>query len=142
MIVDNHEESLYLTMSILEGCNAEILPTTSAKQALAALETFQPDLLISELRLPEEDGYALVRKVKAYADRHNLYIPAISLTSQISQAAEDRALSAGFHEYIAKPYDMETLIETVAQLVETVAQLVGTNSRRFKHCSYRTTHLQ
>ncbi|WP_187329534.1 response regulator [Halomicronema hongdechloris] len=134
MVVDGHEESLYLTASVLEGLDAEVLAVNSAQKALRKLPIFQPKILISELRLPDEDGYWLLGKVKAFADCHNLQIPAIALTTQASLAAEARALSVGFCRHIAKPYDFETLIETVAQLVETVAQFSEANPQKYGHC--------
>jgi len=119
LLVDSHQDSLDVATTILADYNANILAVNTTEQAYHALPIFQPHLLISELCLPEEDGYSLMRKVKKYMDDQDHNIPAIALTTQVSLEAKIGAFSAGFCRYIEKPYDFETLVKTVAQLAES-----------------------
>lgn len=121
LIVDSHEDSLLLATIALECLRVNVLAVKSAKQALRALPTFQPEILISELCLPEEDGYSLMRKVRAYLDCRKQQIPAISLTTQVHEEAKSLAFDAGFCRHIAKPYYFETLVEAVVELSESDA---------------------
>lgn len=123
LVVDSHEDSLLLARLILECVYANVLAVTSAVHALPALRYFQPELLISELYLPEIDGYTLMQQVHHDLARQNRQIPAIALTTQVSAEAQARALAVGYWRYIAKPYQAETLLETVAQLSPTRALL-------------------
>lgn len=119
LIVDNHEDSLELATIALECFHANVLAVRSAKQAMQALHSFQPAILISELHLPEEDGYSLMRKARAYLNGQRRQVFGIALTTQVSEEAKVKAFAVGFCQHIAKPYSIETLIESVAQLSES-----------------------
>ncbi|MEB3212333.1 MAG: response regulator [Leptolyngbyaceae bacterium] len=124
LIVDNHQDSLEIAAEVLKAdCNAYVFAVNTAQQAYNAVSIFQPDLLISELCLPEEDGYVLIEKLKRYMADQNHYIPAIALTTQVSLEAKARAFAAGYCHHIAKPYDFETLAKTVLWLTTSDAPM-------------------
>jgi len=125
LVVGSNEDSLFLVAAALEVLQVNVLAVKSAREALRALRHFQPELLISELCLPEEDGYSLMRKVKAYLDCQKRQIPAIALTTQVSPEAQAQAYSVGFCRHLAKPYDLQALVEMIVQLAGAKPLLLG-----------------
>lgn len=120
LIVDSDPDSRYLLTKIFEGYGGETIAATSALEALEILKQVKPDLLISEICLPKEDGYWLMQKVKAIESAEQVQIPAIALTVHAREGDRVRALSAGFEEHLPKPFDIDELITTVACLSQYV----------------------
>ena len=89
----------------------------SAAKALDAIKEIQPDILISDVGLPGEDGYALIRKIRKLAPEQNGLVPAIALTGYASLQDRSYALEAGYQEHLAKPVDLDILIELVRNLL-------------------------
>ena len=125
LLVDSHADSLFLTTAVLQHLQLSVIPVASVRQAIQALQRFDPDILISELRLPDEDGYALMRKVKAHYNGRERHLPAIALTTQTSDEAKTKALAAGFCRYLTKPYQIDTLAEVLLQLSDASTQALG-----------------
>jgi len=113
LVVEDNDDARGLMQMILEEAGAEVTAVASAEEALAALERARPDVLVSDIGLPGEDGYALIRKVRMSGAEHGGNIPAVAVTAWASAADRDRATSAGYQEHIAKPFDTATLIETI-----------------------------
>jgi CheY-like chemotaxis protein len=93
---------------------------TSAKSAAEALDVFEnevPDVIISDIGMPEQDGYELIRKLRALPVEKGGKIPAIALTGYASRKDRERALSSGYHQHVAKPIEQADLINTIAALV-------------------------
>jgi CheY-like chemotaxis protein len=84
--------------------------------ALEVIESFQPDLLLSDIGMPNEDGYNLIRKVRNLADK-SATLPAIALTAYARSEDRIRALEAGFQTHVAKPIEPEELVTVVANLL-------------------------
>ena len=105
---------------MFETYGIETIAAASVVEALEILKQVTPDLLIVEIRLPAEDGYSLIRKVKALESLQQAQIPAIALTIYARQEDRDRALSAGFCKHLSKPFDIYELIEMVACLTRPV----------------------
>jgi CheY-like chemotaxis protein len=101
---------------LLEITGAKVEAVRSVRQALRAFDSFRPDVLVSDLGMPDEDGYALIRHVRAreVSRRHT---PAIALTGYVSPGDQARALAAGFQIHLAKPVDADTLIAAISSLV-------------------------
>jgi len=112
LIVDSNPDSASLLALIFEQDGVEILVAASANEAIDILQQNKPDLLISELRLPGEDGYSLIRKVKAIELERKIQLPAIALTTSTSDRDRDDALAAGFCKYLSKPFNIDELIES------------------------------
>ena len=119
LVVDSDPDSRYLLTILFEEYGVETIAATSAIEALEILKQIKPDLLISELRLPNEDGYSLMDKVKAFEMQRQVEIPAIALTVYAREDDRAHALSVGFEEHLSKPFDIDELIETVACLTLT-----------------------
>ena len=99
--------------SILEGRDAVVRVCGSAEEALEALDRFTPDLLISDIAMPEMDGYELLQRIKSRSPSRP---PAIALTAFARPEDRTRALRAGYHAYLAKPVQPGELLAMVAGL--------------------------
>jgi PAS domain S-box-containing protein len=116
LVVDDEADSLeFLSISLTE-CGAEVRAVSSAAEALSMLEEFRPDVLISDIGMPHEDGYTLMRKVRALGPEHGGAIPAAAVTAYARSEDRMRALLAGFQTHIAKPVEPAELAAVVASL--------------------------
>jgi CheY-like chemotaxis protein len=118
LVVDDNDDSLELVKIILEEYGTQVLTTLSAHQAFEAFFHFQPDILISDIAMPGEDGYSLIRKIRALSPQQGGLIPAIALTACVVAEERLRSLSSGFQFYLPKPLDPCELVATVANLAE------------------------
>jgi CheY-like chemotaxis protein len=101
---------------IFDECGAEVITASSASEALEALERFSPDALISDIAMPGQDGYELIRQVRSHEPERGGKIPAVAITAYVAAEDRVRALAAGFQMYVAKPVDPEELIAVVASV--------------------------
>jgi CheY-like chemotaxis protein len=120
LVVDSDPDSRYLLTILFEEYGVETIAATSALEALEILKQIKPDLLISEIRLPNEDGYSLMDKVKAFESGRHVHIPALALTVYAREDDRAHALSVGFEEHLPKPFDIDELLATVAGLTRQV----------------------
>jgi hypothetical protein len=120
LVVDSDPDSRYLLTILFEEYGVETIAATSALEALEILKQIKPDLLISEIRLPNEDGYSLMDKVKAFESGRHVHIPALALTVYAREDDRAHALSVGFEDHLPKPFDIDELLATVAGLTRQV----------------------
>ncbi|HUR20944.1 MAG TPA: ATP-binding protein [Vicinamibacterales bacterium] len=121
LVVDDEADARELTVRVLEHNGACVVAAVSSgAAAIAALESAAaeafPNVLVSDLGMPNEDGYELIRQVRLLAADRGGAIPAISLSGYATPADVERALAAGYQAHIRKPMDPETLVRTVARL--------------------------
>jgi PAS domain S-box-containing protein len=116
LVVDDEPDTREMLKAGLAHCGAEVTAVGSAAEALAEIEKSPPDVLISDIGMPEEDGYALVRKVRALPPGRGGRIPAIALTAYAR--AEDRmqALRSGYQMHVPKPVELAELAAVAASL--------------------------
>ncbi len=116
VVVDDHPAVRDVITQLLEHYGAMVTAVPGVPEALEALERERPDVLISDIEMPGEDGYMLIRKVRAWRPERGGDIPAVALTGLSS--AEDRALllRAGFQYHVPKPVDARRLTAVVAIL--------------------------
>jgi CheY-like chemotaxis protein len=126
LVVDSDPDSRYLLTMLFEGYGVKTITATSALEALEILKQVKPDLLISEIRLPKEDGYSLMRQVKALEMQKQVPIPAIALTVCAREDDRAHALSVGFEEHLPKPFDIDELLAMVTCLTGHVQSLLTT----------------
>nr|WP_290228130.1 response regulator [Trichocoleus desertorum] len=119
LVVDNDPDSRHLLSVLFATYGIRTIAAALVCEAIAILQDIKPDLLISELALPGEDGYSLMQQVKALESRHQVQIPAIALTGHGRKDDRVRALAAGFCKHLAKPVDLDELIATVADLTKS-----------------------
>jgi signal transduction histidine kinase/ActR/RegA family two-component response regulator len=116
LVVDDDEESRDIVAEYLQGHQAVVRTAVSAVQAFEVLERERVDVLLADIAMPDEDGYALIRKVRACTTSALGAIPAAALTAFARDEDRERALQAGFHLHLAKPIDPESLVNAVASL--------------------------
>ncbi|AFY44886.1 response regulator [Nostoc sp. PCC 7107] len=117
LVVDDDDDSRFYVTTVLESDGANVVAVASAAAALAALIKLQPEVLVCDIAMPEEDGYTLIRKVRSLKPDQGGQIPAIALTAYGDTEDRVRALEAGFQTHVAKPVDPNELVEIVASSV-------------------------
>ncbi len=120
LVVDDEEDARDLLVATLERCGAQMTAAASTIEALDLLKSAPPDVLVSDIGMPVEDGYMLMRKVRELEQQRapQQRLPAVALTAYASDGARETALAAGFDIHLAKPVEPLTLIETIAGLVK------------------------
>jgi PAS domain S-box-containing protein len=113
LVVDDHADDRELLAIILRREEAEVRVAASAADALEMLQSWKPDVLVSDIEMPEEDGYMLIAKVRELADPVVAATPAIAVTAHARIADRQRAIAAGYAYHIAKPIDRMRLIDAV-----------------------------
>ncbi|MGI8997822.1 MAG: PAS domain S-box protein [Pyrinomonadaceae bacterium] len=116
LVVDDEPDARQLLTVVLERCGAKILTAASATEALRLLAEVRPDVLLSDIGMPGEDGYSLIRKVRALPAEQGGRTPAAALTAYASAEDRKRVLLAGFQLHIPKPVEPTELITVVASL--------------------------
>lgn len=115
LVVEDEADAREMVTLILEQCGAKIITADSVKQALILYEQYQPDVLISDISMPTEDGYALIRQIRS--SQNGTDIPAIALTAYAREEDKQKAMEAGFNVHLPKPIEPFQLIKFVSQLV-------------------------
>jgi signal transduction histidine kinase/ActR/RegA family two-component response regulator len=118
LLVDDDVDTLQILGVMLADTKATVQTATSASEALEILEWFEPDVLVSDLAMPGEDGYSLINKIRALETKRGKQIPAVALTSYVRVEDRARALSAGFNMFVPKPVQLTELVTTIANLAE------------------------
>ncbi|MEA5626772.1 ATP-binding protein [Nostoc sp. UHCC 0251] len=116
LVVDDEADVRQWITAVLEECGAKVSTFSSTRQALEALEELHPDVLISDIGMPDEDGYALMRKIREIEAERGGRIPAVALTGYARVEDYKEALAAGFQLHVAKPVRAAELIAVVASL--------------------------
>lgn len=127
LVVDGTADSRDLLTILFDQYGVETATATCVSEALEIIQQTHPDLLISEIVLPGEDGYSLMSKVKALETADRLRIPAIAVTALAQESDRLHALAAGFCKHIPKPLDIDQFIATIA-CITTQAQGIAPNS--------------
>jgi PAS domain S-box-containing protein len=117
MVVDDETDSLELVKVILEQEGATVSLVSSPLQALPLLTQDQFDLLISDIAMPEMDGYHFIRQVRALSPRFNRDVPAIALTAYAGENNQHQILAAGFQAHLAKPIEPLRLLDAIATVI-------------------------
>ncbi|MBE9205880.1 response regulator [Nostoc sp. LEGE 06077] len=117
LVVDDDDDSRFYVTTVLETDGANVVAVASAAAALETLINLQPEVLVCDIAMPEEDGYTLIRKVRSLKPDQGGRTPAIALTAYGDNEDRVRALEAGFQTHVAKPVDPNELVEIVANSV-------------------------
>lgn len=116
LVVDDEEDTRELIREVLQECGSEVITARSAAEALLSISTNQPNILISDLGMPDEDGYSLISKVRSLPADEGGQIPAAALTAYARAEDRLRVLAAGFQFHLPKPIDSAELVTIVANL--------------------------
>jgi signal transduction histidine kinase/CheY-like chemotaxis protein len=117
LLVDDADDTLDVLQQILRHSGATTLAASSAGTALALLEREQPDVIVSDIGMPDVDGFELMRRIRRRAASAGGSIPAIALTAFTRQDDRHKAMQAGFNGYLAKPVEPGSLVAHIAEAV-------------------------
>jgi PAS domain S-box-containing protein len=115
LVVDDDADTLELMTTALTSRKADVTAVNSASDAMAEIQRRRPDVLISDIAMPEEDGYGLIAKVRGASVAEVATIPAVAITAYAKDEDRQRALDSGFQIYLAKPVELSELISVVAR---------------------------
>lgn len=118
LVVDDDADTLETIRILLTDNGAVIRTAASASEALAHLQEWLPDLILSDIGMPDEDGYSLIRKVRALDPAHGGRVPAVALTAYARVEDRLKVLSAGFQLHVAKPIEPAELIAVIGSLAD------------------------
>ena len=118
LVVDDDADSLDFAAFILEQDGAFVIALSSAYEALKTLAEIKPDVLVSDISMPDINGYMLIRQVRTWTPEQGGQIPAIALTAFARNDDQQEALKAGFQMHLPKPFNPEELIAAIVKLVE------------------------
>jgi PAS domain S-box-containing protein len=123
LVVDDEPDACEILSVILEQCGAEVKAVNSAPEALEALQDWRPRVLLADIGMPGEDGYALLRRVRALPPEQGGTTPAAALTAFARTEDRVRALSAGFQIHVPKPVEPAELVAVVQNLARQTGKL-------------------
>lgn len=115
LVVEDEDDTRDLILTVLKQCGAEVRGSESAAEAFVVFKEWSPDLLVTDIGLPEEDGFSLLKRVRE-SNQQSGQIPAVALTAYATPEDRDRVLSAGFQMHIAKPVEPEELLTIIANV--------------------------
>ncbi|MBV9385368.1 MAG: response regulator [Chroococcidiopsidaceae cyanobacterium CP_BM_ER_R8_30] len=121
LVVDDEADVREFITAVFQSCGIRVMAVANAAAALEALEEFHPDVLLSDIRMPNGDGYSLIRQIRAWESSQRKRIPAAAITAYLDEDRE-KALSAGFEAHLHK-------LAQPTEWIEMVAQLAGQASR-------------
>ena len=116
LVVDDNADGRTLTSMVLTQAGASVKAVASVREALQMLEVERSDALVSDIGLPDEDGYALIRQIRQYEAEHGGFLPAVALTGYARAEDRARVLAAGFQAHLPKPIDPTELTAVIATI--------------------------
>ncbi|OUL19226.1 hybrid sensor histidine kinase/response regulator [Nostoc sp. T09] len=120
IVIDDQTDSRELIAFVLEQQGAEVISAGSASEALEKLAQYKPDILITDISMPDEDGYTLLEKVRTLLQKQGANLPALAITAYARAEDQQQAISAGFQQHLAKPIDPSELVKAVLSLTLNV----------------------
>jgi CheY-like chemotaxis protein len=119
LLVDDDEATRYWIGRLLEQLGAKVASASSARDALQALDAAVPDVLLCDIAMPEEDGYELIRLVRARDQAAGGKVPAVALTAYaVVPRMIERSLRSGFQAHLSKPMDGADLVRVVREAMD------------------------
>jgi len=123
LVVDDDVDALDLFAEMLRQGRAEVRTARSVRQALEMLQSWEPDVVVSDIEMPEESGYVLIRTLRGGGVRHGDRLPVVAVTAYGGVTERIKILSAGFDSYIAKPVEPDELAAVISRLVSRARTL-------------------
>jgi CheY-like chemotaxis protein len=123
LVVDDDADNREMLAMILEHSGAVVATADSASEALRVLEKEHSQVLISDIGLPDEDGYSLLRKIRALSKARGGEIPAIALTGYGSQEDRAQANAGGFQAHLTKPVALDEMLAAIVRVLQTPPSL-------------------
>jgi CheY-like chemotaxis protein len=120
LVVDDEDDARTLVATVLENCGCRVTTADSVQDAMQHIDDEVPDILLSDIGMPQEDGYSLIRKVRALPRDKGGDIPAAALTAYTRAEDRRRMLNAGFSIHLGKPIDPAELVAAAAALTRFI----------------------
>ena len=117
LVVDDEADARELMRIVLRSSGAEVMSAASAEEAFEQVEQWHPDILVSDIGLPDVDGYALIQKLRTLEAERGWSIPALAVTAYARAEDRTRALSSGFQMHVAKPLEPADLVAAITRLL-------------------------
>ncbi|AFZ33971.1 multi-sensor hybrid histidine kinase [Stanieria cyanosphaera PCC 7437] len=117
LTIDDHPDARLIQTLLLNQYGAEVMSVASVAEFWQALSSFQPHILISDIGMPEVDGYTLLRQLRSLPAEQGGQIPAIALTAYAGETERQKAIAVGFQQHLAKPINSHQLVQAVVKLV-------------------------
>ncbi|MEK7832873.1 MAG: ATP-binding protein, partial [Acidobacteriota bacterium] len=117
LVVDDEHDTREVLSVMLARYGTEVRAAGSVREALEVLSGWKPDMVVSDIGMPDEDGYVMIRKLRALSAEEGGELPAIALTAFASPADREKALAAGFQRHLAKPVEPVELAKIVARVL-------------------------
>ncbi|BAU66963.1 PAS/PAC sensor hybrid histidine kinase [Stanieria sp. NIES-3757] len=117
LAVDDDVDNLELVQFILEQAGATVMTTSHATEALEQLHQSNPHLIITDIAMPQVDGYTLMKQIRELTSKQGRQIPAIALTAYAGEINQQKAIAVGFQIHLAKPVDPQTLVQAISELL-------------------------
>ncbi|MEH2200406.1 response regulator [Nostoc sp.] len=121
LLVEDEPDIAELLIFILETAGAEVMALMDAEAALSMLELFHPDLLLSNVKLPDRDGNWLIEQIRVHSSSFLRQLPAIAITSYTREVSSRKSLDAGFDRFLVKLESPESIVDEVVQLLSSSA---------------------
>jgi hypothetical protein len=119
LVVDDEADVRDLLARVLELAGAQVLRAASVREALERIDGEPPDLVVSDIGMAGEDGYALVERVRGFLNREGRPVPVVAVTAYATAQDAERVRAAGFSAHLAKPVDPRTVVSTLVEALES-----------------------
>jgi signal transduction histidine kinase/CheY-like chemotaxis protein len=119
LVVDDEEDARILLQTTLQQYGADVSTAASVNEALAAIDQHQPDVVLSDIGMPHEDGYSLIRRLRARPSSGGGSVPAVAVTAYATPGDRSATEAAGYQAHIAKPFEPADIAQLVARLAAT-----------------------
>jgi signal transduction histidine kinase/DNA-binding response OmpR family regulator len=118
LLVEDDRDHLDFLTALLSSYQADLTPLSSAQEALSVLENFIPDLIISDIAMPDMDGLTFMKSIRSRSPDRGGKIPAIALTAHASNEDRELAMAAGFQTHLSKPLNINSLTISILQVLQ------------------------
>ncbi len=119
LVVDDEPDARDLLSTILRRCGSDVRCSESAAEAMQAFSEWEPDILVSDIGMPNEDGYSFIKRIRQLKSKRAKKIPAVALTAYATDEDRLRALEAGFHTHVPKPIEPENFVSSIASVLKS-----------------------
>ncbi|HIK16427.1 MAG TPA: response regulator [Leptolyngbyaceae cyanobacterium M33_DOE_097] len=117
LLVEDEVDVAFLLQFILKNAGAEVVWVRSVSKAFEQLQYSQPDILVCDVKLPDQNGDRLIQQIRQLEMGTSLHLPAIALSSYTREISAEKMIKAGFERFLPKDFDAEQLISSVLALI-------------------------
>jgi two-component system cell cycle response regulator len=131
LVIDDEMDSIDVASRVLRYFGATVMTAGNGREGLETLRAFHPRLIISDISMPVLDGWGVISEIKN--NRALMDVPVIALTAHAMSGDRDRAMAAGFHNYLTKPLTPQTFVHDLLSLLVDLPQFSDTTGKVFGH---------